>query len=136
MATRYRDHLTGRLVSKSTWRSNASKRYGGGKRYTKEKYDWHAERDKSDGIVIRVGYAGRDNNSYTLVVRSSVYPGETDADVANRIEKETSVGTFNNQHYRVKDLRWATFHNAYSIEERLQLRKDTLELVTFLREEP
>lgn len=49
MATRYRDRLTGRFVSARKWAANPSKRYGGGKRYVKERYYWHKEREPKPG---------------------------------------------------------------------------------------
>jgi hypothetical protein len=134
MSTRYRDNLTGRLITKAKWQANPTKRYGGGKRYTREQYNWKNERAKVDGIIIRTGYHGRDDNSYTLVIRMSLLDGETEQDASDRAELATAEGRFDSQ--GAGDLSWATFHNSYSVIEYEKMPKDTLELITFLREEP
>jgi hypothetical protein len=134
MATRYRDKLTGRLVTEKKWRSNPTKRYGGGKRYVRERYDWKKERETVDGIIIRTGYHGRDSNSYTLVVKMALLEGESEQDASDRVESEAGQGTFNSSGFG--DLSWATFHNSYNVIEYEKVKKSTLELITFLREEP
>lgn len=76
-----------------------------------------AKLEEGDSVEVRSGYDGRGENSYTLVVLMKRKKGEDDQDLSNRVEKMAVQGKFDSagKKFKVNDLRWASFHNNFSV---------------------
>ncbi len=127
---RYRDRKTGRFLSPA--QAKALKRRPGGfgrKRVIKEPVIPPEQR----GVLIRVGYAGREN-SYAMVFEAAFLPGETEAELFDRLSEGAQAGEFDDNEF-VSDLRW-TSPNNYTVVERRAVAKGQTNLVGFERSEP
>jgi hypothetical protein len=163
--TFYFDTRTGQRVTKSTWKrskAHVGTRY---KRRTqkptlkpvsRQKVRQRPAKARTEWVIVRSGYSGRDKNSYTVEVIMNRYAGirsrelgkhrpRTDQELSNAVERLCAQGKLDAAAEKgdydgkpVSDLSWATFHNLFSVyPSSNSLRsKRGVKLVGFYREAP
>jgi hypothetical protein len=148
--TIYRDRKTGRFVSRSTWKRSRARK---GIRYVRERARRPVVRRKrvppvkarpaalpEKGIEVRSGYAGRKENSYTLIVRIGRKPDETLEEIRDFIEALAGEGKFDGEAQEIAegpaDLQWATFHNRIKKVRDLKKAPAKPRLIGFERSAP
>lgn len=99
---------------------------------------WRTRRDRARyAVIIRVGYAGRSDNSYSLTVAIFPYKRLRDSRIADLVQLLAHNGHFDDsENNPVGDLRWIAITRWRVIQRGAHLARGTAQLLDFEREEP
>lgn len=133
LQTHYRDTRTGKFVKRTTYNRSVAH---GGTRYVAEEVLHEPTPGQVPGIVIRIGYDGREN-SYTAEFEVAMDEYETEEDAFADLSTRMQAGEFDDEAaaFKMPDLRWTSTNN-YKVVRKASVASGTAKLTGWDRSPP